>query len=273
MKDWNGFKSDLRSQGLSEQSALTYTAALNYYLVYLEERNLGNEVLEVSQVMAYLGCLRNKGHAAKTVSLRLSAIKKYAAYNGGVPQIEKIKLASRGKSLPQGLLTKAELKMIYQSYPVSQLRKKILLGLIVFQALKKNELLRLQKVDIDLSQAMLRIKSEGKITGRLLPLEGVQLLALKAYLELESDPLVFGSAQLRSTLWDLTLQLRKQHPYFKNYHQLRGSVISEWIRAHGLRKAQYLAGHRYVSSTERYQATHLEELQKALDRYHPNAEK
>ena len=270
MIDLSGFKKDLRSQGLSEQSALTYVSALNYYLAYLDQKGELKESLQVSQVLAYLGDCRSKGYADKTISLRLSAIKKYAVYCGGAPQIGQIKLASRGKNLPQALLSKEELKMIYQSYPVGQLRKKVLLGLLVFQALRKGELLVLEVGAIDLESSVVRIKSGRKTAGRLLPLEGVQLLALKAYLELSKHHFVFGTSQLAPTLWDLTLQLRKRHPYFKNFHQLRGSVISEWIRQFGLRKAQYLAGHRYVSSTERYQATHLEELQKALDRYHPN---
>jgi integrase/recombinase XerD len=35
------------------------------------------------------------------------------------------------------------------------------------------------------------------------------------------------------------------------------------------RKVQYKAGHRYVSTTERYQAGNLEDLQEALNIHHP----
>lgn len=54
-----------------------------------------------------------------------------------------------------------------------------------------------------------------------------------------------------------------------NARQLRASRITLWLRAFGLRETQYLAGHRYVSSTERYRATDLDALHAALERHHP----
>ena len=38
---------------------------------------------------------------------------------------------------------------------------------------------------------------------------------------------------------------------------------------HSLREVQYMAGHKYVSYTERYQSNDLENLQKKLEKYHP----
>jgi integrase/recombinase XerD len=45
-------------------------------------------------------------------------------------------------------------------------------------------------------------------------------------------------------------------------------VITAWIKQHGLRKAQYMAGHRYVSSTERYNEDKLEELKKEVNMHY-----
>ena len=36
-----------------------------------------------------------------------------------------------------------------------------------------------------------------------------------------------------------------------------------------LRKVQVFAGHRYISSTERYRETNLQELRQAVARFHP----
>ena len=63
--------------------------------------------------------------------------------------------------------------------------------------------------------------------------------------------------------------LRKQYDYYLNLEQLRQSRITIWVKQEGLRKAQYLAGHKYVSSTERYQQIDLEELQKEIEKHHP----
>jgi integrase/recombinase XerD len=47
------------------------------------------------------------------------------------------------------------------------------------------------------------------------------------------------------------------------------SVITNWLKKHSLRETQYLAGHKYVSSTARYQTTNLDDLQQALKDHHP----
>ena len=46
----------------------------------------------------------------------------------------------------------------------------------------------------------------------------------------------------------------------KHGTQLRQSVITEWLKEKGLRQVQYMAGHRYVSNTERYLTTNLQDL-------------
>ena len=51
--------------------------------------------------------------------------------------------------------------------------------------------------------------------------------------------------------------------------QIRASVITNWLQHYNLREVQYMAGHKYVSSTERYRTDNLENLQKELEKYHP----
>ncbi|MEL6628589.1 MAG: integrase [Bacteroidota bacterium] len=51
--------------------------------------------------------------------------------------------------------------------------------------------------------------------------------------------------------------------------QLRASVLAHWLRDRDVRQVQYLAGHRYVSSTERYDLYGYESLKTQLDQYHP----
>ena len=63
--------------------------------------------------------------------------------------------------------------------------------------------------------------------------------------------------------------LRQLCPRYRNFIQVRASVITCWIKQHGLRKAQYLAGHRYISSTEHYLHNDFEQLQNDLDLFHP----
>jgi integrase/recombinase XerD len=50
---------------------------------------------------------------------------------------------------------------------------------------------------------------------------------------------------------------------------IRATVLAEWLKTIDIRTVQYMAGHRYVSSTERYYVMNLEELKDSLNKYHP----
>jgi hypothetical protein len=47
-------------------------------------------------------------------------------------------------------------------------------------------------------------------------------------------------------------QVRKINPIVKDAKQIMTSVVTKWVKMYNLRKAQYLASHRYISSTESY---------------------
>ena len=76
--------------------------------------------------------------------------------------------------------------------------------------------------------------------------------------------------QLRSTINRVIEQLKHRHPSFRNAQQLRANRIVLWLKQYNLRQVQYMAGHRYISSTERYQMDKVEDLQKQLGKYHPS---
>ena len=67
----------------------------------------------------------------------------------------------------------------------------------------------------------------------------------------------------------LVKSIQQIAPKIKDIQQIRSSVITNWLKVHNLRKAQYLAGHRYVSSTEAYQLNNIEELTEDIKKYHP----
>jgi integrase/recombinase XerD len=64
-------------------------------------------------------------------------------------------------------------------------------------------------------------------------------------------------------------QLKKLNAKVINAKQIRSSVITFWLRQNNLRQVQYLSGHKYVSSTERYQCNNLDDLQNELQQHHP----
>jgi site-specific recombinase XerD len=124
---------------------------------------------------------------------------------------------------------------------------------------------------------------EDNSNTRILPLNPSQILELQRYLT-EFRPAILKatnkqthqlfcttgqSHKLQNTLAIILSKLKPQNPRLLDVKHLRSSRITHWIRTEGLRKAQYMARHRYVSSTERYATNELEELQELIEQYHP----
>jgi integrase/recombinase XerD len=78
-----------------------------------------------------------------------------------------------------------------------------------------------------------------------------------------------GSRNIKNSMHHLFRALQRIYPQIKNARQIRQSVITHWLGSKNLRQVQYMAGHRWVSSTERYQQNNIEDLQKDINRYHP----
>lgn len=138
--------------------------------------------------------------------------------------------------------------------------------------------------------ATLKIKGGRKSNARTIPLQATQIGVLMHYLQnirpqlaeyhkTESEQLFLtlpeyskrktDSVNLMHVFKPLTKQLKEIDKNFLNFKQLRASVITNWLKVHGLRKTQNLAGHRYISSTEKYKANDLEELINDIDKLHP----
>ena len=61
-----------------------------------------------------------------------------------------------------------------------------------------------------------------------------------------------GSENIKNSLLQLFKSIRKTNPAIQNPKQIRASVIIDRLRSSNLRQVQYFAGHKYISSTERY---------------------
>ena len=73
----------------------------------------------------------------------------------------------------------------------------------------------------------------------------------------------------KNSLWHLFREIKKVNPCIINAIKIRQSVITYWLKTINLRQVQYMAGHKYVSSTERYQTNYLDNLQSKLEKCHP----
>lgn len=178
-----------------------------------------------------------------------------------------------------------------------EIRNKVLLGLLVYQGVTTDELHRLEVDHVKFSHGKVYIPGSKKSNSRLLALDASQVPVLQEYITQvrpvilsggywnnpgrkpgpgsrvrKTDQLLLsvnGSRNIKSTMHHLFRKLQKQHPDIRDARQIRQSVIIHWLGRHNLRQVQYMAGHRYVSSTERYRRNNIEDLQKEVTRYHP----
>ena len=74
---------------------------------------------------------------------------------------------------------------------------------------------------------------------------------------------------MQNLLQSVATQLRKEVCGFEGLYQLRASVIYNWTKEYDLRKVQYMSGHRYISSTEKFIIKDIAELQNDIIKYFP----
>jgi len=174
---------------------------------------------------------------------------------------------------------------------LSRERNTVILSLLFNQGVTTAEIDRLLIQDIDLQKATVKIRGTKRSNPRNLDLKAEQIGLLIHYKNeirpkfligrvAESEKLFLPSANKKNRqkanpecLMQLFKPIRKQvqkiEPHFINFKQVRASVITHWLKIHGLRKTQYMAGHRYIRGTENYLPNNLEDLTNDITKHHP----
>jgi len=173
---------------------------------------------------------------------------------------------------------------------LSRNRNFIMYGLLIYQGITTNEFNNIELTDLDTIKATIKIKGGIKSNPRTLNLKASQVGAIMYYLENirpqfyiynqnDSGKLFLNLPEcssrkttnnnLKEITKGLTRQARELDKNFLNFKQIRASVITYWLKTEGLRKTQYLARHRYISTTERYQPNNLDGLIENIAKYHP----
>lgn len=168
-------------------------------------------------------------------------------------------------------------------------RNSAMLSLLIYQGVKTAEIASMLLQDIDFSKATVKIKGGKKGNDRTLPLKASQIGILIHYTEKirpqffdyckATDKLFFalpasGKAKTASenqmhVFKPFGKQIKAVDKSFINFQHIRASVITEWLKTEGLRKAQYNAGHRSINSTEEYLPNSIEDLIGDITKYNP----
>ncbi len=280
------YREYLQEKGLNEKSIRSYEISVKSFEDWIEIQNEELERLDYEGILSFVNYSRESGNKERTISHKLRAVKYWLDYMNIKPNPCKgWQIKSRGKPLPSPLLTTLEIDRIYHSYPekeAHEIRSKVILGLMCYQALDGGEIGALKLSSVNEEMGIILIEKKTKTASRSLRITDQQAPILKQYLRTirtkilgknqEEEKLIVHhgiNSHIRNILRALYDRLSKKHERFRSIRQLRASVISNWLKDHNLREVQYMAGHKYVSSTERYLSSRIEELQGLLDDIHP----
>ena len=283
------FKDYLIGKNYSQHTIQIHELNLESFQTWTEKENIESEQATHNEILSYIQNLKKRELKQSTIVIHLNSLKHFFTHL--IKQdlrednpIRNIKIKGVKRQSLHQILSKQELEQLYQDYPFETLnekRNKVILGLIIWQGLGTSELGKLEEIDLKLREGKVYIKGARRSNERTLKLESTQIMDLMEYQfqvrpELAknnpSDQLILnaqGGTTFQNIIANLLIRLKKQDKNVSSMNQLRTSVITYWLKNFNLRQVQYMAGHRYVSSSEAYQINDLDDLIEDIGKYHP----
>ena len=299
------FKNYLLSQGKSTLTADGYVRNLSYYLNWCEDQNLDPDNARYNDVLGFIKSIQQRGIEQSTVRTYVDGVKHYFSWLQSREirednPVQHIKVMGIKRKQLYHILTMQELEQLYEKYHsiesdtstqnqnwykqslLALKRSKVILGLMIWQGMKTEEIQKLTIHDIKLREGKINIPSGRKYNGRELKLQAPQIMDLMEYImqvrteilniSKEQTDLLFISTKkgtISNSFHYLITKLKELNPSIKSAQQIRACVITHWLKNYNLRQVQQMAGHRYVSSTESYFINDLDGLQEDIEKFHP----
>jgi integrase/recombinase XerD len=274
----------------SPDTAKAYKREIEIYLSNYPAAETAN----YKDLINYIGLLRMRYSKAATVARIVSSLKVYYDYlcNEGIRNDNPSKAIqlkdkqSRDIQL-QDLFTIEELENLLnrkERFTNLYYRNRVLISLLIYQALHPREMETINLQDIDLVTGSIYIKPTFKTNARTLQLKPNQILLFHQYITEIRNKLLDGNASnvlligIRGGAMpgeDITKHIKRSfkelYPNRKvNAQTIRQSVITNLLKqGHDISLIQAFAGHKYPSTTERYKQSEIETLQAAVNKYHP----
>jgi integrase/recombinase XerD len=288
------FRNYLTERRYRESTTNGHLQNVGYFLKWIEKNQLHEfENIEYKNLLEYVQYEQQRSKDVSTINLRISSISKYFEFlkeQGTITRnpARTLRIKGKAKTVIQNPLKYDELENLYYSYKALQKqslhqnktdlahqRNIIIVGLLIWQGLHSGELEKLEINHINLNEGIIYIPSTARSNSRELKLHTQQILTLHTYmhggtrekLKPKSEELLSGN--LHNIVSLLTEELKGINPVIKNALHIRASVILHWLRQHNKRQVQYMAGHKYITSTEMYEVQELETLTDQLSKHHP----
>ena len=300
-----GFEIYLQKLGNGKDTIRHKLNYMAYFFNWMESEHLQPNETTYNDLLNFIDYCKLEEKSIKLINRKLSSIRNYYDFlKKQNPDItnpaSNLNLRGVKQKLPSNIIDFAALEKLYQSYEASNnrsKRNKIILGLLIYQAVTTEELKQLEPNHLKLKEGKIYVPGNRRRNSRNLELKPFQILDLYEYqneirptilkeikkprparkpdkinrVKLENQLFISinGSENIKNSLLHMFKAIQKLNPEILHPKQIRASVITYWLKNHNLRQTQYMAGHKYVSSTERYLLNNLDNLQSKLDKHHP----
>ena len=289
------YKEYLQEQGYSETTIIGNERQVEIFEKWCKKNATSPIEIDYKISLKFIKYLTRKGSSKKTINHRLRSIKIH--FNYLIEQacrvdnpIENTIVKGVKRTINYNLLEADELEDLYYSFETDKYqeeyheytlkRAKVIIGLMMYQGLNTTDLGNLQIEHLQLSKGKIYVPSTIRSNARELELKPWQIMEFIEYqnevrpiiqdkLQNHSEQLFNSNARFNSIIYHIFKKLKKYNQKVENIKQIRASVITNWLGNYNLRKVQYLAGHRYISSTERYLQDDLENLHEIVNNFHP----
>lgn len=290
------FKIYLEQRRFMQSTINGHLLNVGYFIKWVEENGLYEvENVQYTDLLNYVQYEQKRNKDVSTINLRISSISKYFEFLKEENLITRnpartLRIKGKAKTITQNPLKYDELLNLYNGYKsitkevpahiqekstLAHQRNIIIVGLLIWQGLHSGELEKLEVNHVNLNDGIIYIPSTARSNSRELKLSTQQILTLHTYihggtrdkLKPQGEELLPGN--LHNTVSLLSEELKGINPQIKNAQHIRASVILYWLRQHNKRQVQYMAGHKYIHSTEAYEVQELETLTNQLTKHHP----
>lgn len=277
-------------KGLSDHTRASYLSDLMSFNAFVVDKNISLELVQRSDVLAYLAWRLQQGYNVRSTARLLSALRGFYHYlvremicvSDPTSQVQMPKL---GTPLPK-TLSEHDVDTLLDAPDIEDrlgLRDKAMLEVLYACGLRVSELVGLTLDQINLRQGVLKTFGKGK-KERLVPLGEEAMIWLERYLNSAravllagkvSDilfPSQRGTVMTRQTFWHRIKYHAQVAGITKSIspHTLRHAFATHLLN-HGadLRVVQMLLGHSDLSTTQIY--THIAQarLQELHAKHHP----
>ncbi len=278
--------------GQADSTIEQHLKNLDYYLDWCDEMGIEeHEFVSRGTILEYTKHMQSIPVGVGTQNIRINGLRHYyqcLLFNRIIAKNPVGTFTVRGakKTVVKDALSEEELLELYQQYVyfrdsqprkniseemkiITDLRYKVVMSFIIFQGMHGGDMDRLLRSDINLENGVITIVAGRRTNERNLPLHQSQIILLYRYLELlpsSQEKLFVGTAH--NIVTKVINELKGLNSRIGNLSQIRSSVIIQWTSMFGKRKAQYMTGHKWVSSTEIYQKQDTKELTALIEAHH-----